>query len=96
MSLTHFLWFCNVVSEVTSLHENESINIFSPRILDNAFVMFVLIISGVFWLHRLVKFIYNVCCYLEIRSFYVYALKMTMVRQTNHVILLLFIQIVVT
>ena len=44
-------------------------------------MIFVLIISGVFWLHRLVKFIYNVCCYWEIRSFYINALKMTMVRQ---------------
>uniref|UniRef100_A0A3B5B324 Autophagy-related protein 9 n=1 Tax=Stegastes partitus TaxID=144197 RepID=A0A3B5B324_9TELE len=50
----------------------------SARIRDNAFVIFVLIISGVFWLHRLVKFIYNVCCYWEIRSFYINALKMTM------------------
>lgn len=49
-------------------------------IRDNAFVIFVLTISGVFWLHRLVKFIYNVCCYWEIRSFYINALKMTMVR----------------
>uniref|UniRef100_A0A8D3B6Z6 Autophagy-related protein 9 n=1 Tax=Scophthalmus maximus TaxID=52904 RepID=A0A8D3B6Z6_SCOMX len=45
---------------------------------NNAFVIFVLIISGVFWLHRLVKFIYNVCCYWEIRSFYINALKMNM------------------
>lgn len=57
------------------------VNIFSRSIRDNAFVIFVLIISGVFWLHRLVKFIYNVCCYWEIRSFYINALKMTMVRQ---------------
>ena len=56
-------------------------NIFaSLRIRDNAFVIFVLIISGIFWLHRLVKFIYNICCYWEIRSFYTNALKMTMVR----------------
>lgn len=50
----------------------------SAHIRDNPFVIFVLIISGVFWLHRLVKFIYNVCCYWEIRSFYIHALKMTM------------------
>uniref|UniRef100_A0A7N6F901 Autophagy-related protein 9 n=1 Tax=Anabas testudineus TaxID=64144 RepID=A0A7N6F901_ANATE len=50
----------------------------SSRIRDNAFVIFVLMISGVFWLHRLIKFIYNVCCYWEIRSFYINALKMTM------------------
>lgn len=49
------------------------------RIRDNVFVMFIILISGVFWLHRLVKFIYNICCYWEIRSFYVNALKMSMV-----------------
>lgn len=58
-------------------------NIFSLSIRDNAFVIFVLMISGVFWLHRFIKFIYNVCCYWEIRSFYINALKMTMVRQTK-------------
>lgn len=56
---------------------------FSFSIRDNAFVIFVLIISGVFWLHRLIKFIYNVCCFWEIRSFYINALKMTMVRETK-------------
>ncbi|KAM8833107.1 autophagy-related protein 9A isoform 1-T1 [Synchiropus picturatus] len=54
------------------------VDVCSARITNNAFVIFVLIISGVFWLHRLVKFIYNVCCYWEIRSFYINALKMTM------------------
>ncbi|CAB1421714.1 unnamed protein product [Pleuronectes platessa] len=54
------------------------VNVCSARIRDNVFVIFLLIISGVFWLHRLVKFIYNVCCYWEIRSFYINALKMTM------------------
>lgn len=54
------------------------VDVCTARIRDNAFVIFVLIISGVFWLHRLVKFIYNVCCYWEIRSFYRNALKMSM------------------
>uniref|UniRef100_A0A8C5FQ86 Autophagy-related protein 9 n=1 Tax=Gadus morhua TaxID=8049 RepID=A0A8C5FQ86_GADMO len=54
------------------------VDVCSARIRDNAFVIFVLIISGIFWLHRLVKFIYNICCYWEIRSFYTNALKMTM------------------
>ncbi len=49
------------------------------RIRDNVLVIFILIISGVFWLHRLIKFIYNICCYWEIRSFYINALKMSMV-----------------
>uniref|UniRef100_A0A4W6ECV7 Autophagy-related protein 9 n=1 Tax=Lates calcarifer TaxID=8187 RepID=A0A4W6ECV7_LATCA len=59
------------------------VNVCSARIQGNAFVIFVLMISGVFWLHRLIKFIYNVCCYWEIRSFYINALKMTMVRQSE-------------
>ncbi|KAF3845034.1 hypothetical protein F7725_008197 [Dissostichus mawsoni] len=54
------------------------VDVCSARIRDNAFVIFVLTISGVFWLHRLLKFLYNVCCYWEIRSFYINALKMTM------------------
>uniref|UniRef100_A0A667XFQ1 Autophagy-related protein 9 n=1 Tax=Myripristis murdjan TaxID=586833 RepID=A0A667XFQ1_9TELE len=54
------------------------VDVCSARIRDNSFVIFVLVISGVFWLHRLIKFIYNVCCYWEIRSFYTNALKMTM------------------
>ncbi|KAL6105451.1 atg9a [Pungitius sinensis] len=54
------------------------VDVCSARIRDNAFVIFVLIISGVFWLHRLIKFLYNVCCYWEIRAFYINALKMTM------------------
>ncbi|XP_030637625.1 autophagy-related protein 9A [Chanos chanos] len=50
----------------------------SARIRNNVFVIFILVISGVFWLHRLVKFIYNICCYWEIRSFYINALKVSM------------------
>ncbi|KAM9354691.1 autophagy-related protein 9A [Pholidichthys leucotaenia] len=50
----------------------------SARIRNNAFVIFVLMISGLFWLHRLFKFIYNVYCFWEIRSFYINGLKMTM------------------
>ncbi|XP_015214704.1 autophagy-related protein 9A isoform X1 [Lepisosteus oculatus] len=53
-------------------------NVCSSRIRNNVFVIFILIIAGVFWLHRLVKFIYNICCYWEIRSFYVNALRMSM------------------
>ncbi|XP_033499048.1 autophagy-related protein 9A [Epinephelus lanceolatus] len=65
-------------SKVTLPDAFRPMEVCSARIRDNAFVIFVLIISGVFWLHRLVKFIYNVCCYWEIRSFYINALKMTM------------------
>uniref|UniRef100_A0A674DYU6 Autophagy-related protein 9 n=1 Tax=Salmo trutta TaxID=8032 RepID=A0A674DYU6_SALTR len=54
------------------------VDVCSASIRDNVTVMFVLMISGVFWLHRLIKFIYNVCCYWEIRSFYTNALKMSM------------------
>ncbi|XP_054652147.1 autophagy-related protein 9A isoform X2 [Dunckerocampus dactyliophorus] len=65
-------------SKVTLPDAFVPVDVCSGRIRDNAFVIFVLMISGVFWLHRLVKFIYNVCCYWEIRSFYIHALKMTM------------------
>uniref|UniRef100_A0A8C8GN87 Autophagy-related protein 9 n=1 Tax=Oncorhynchus tshawytscha TaxID=74940 RepID=A0A8C8GN87_ONCTS len=54
------------------------VDVCGASIRDNVAVMFVLMISGVFWLHRLIKFIYNVCCYWEIRSFYTNALKMSM------------------
>ncbi|KAJ8352319.1 hypothetical protein SKAU_G00237950 [Synaphobranchus kaupii] len=54
------------------------VDVCSARIRDNVFVIFILVISGVFWLHRLIKFIYNICCYWEIRSFYTSALKMSM------------------
>ncbi|XP_037098391.1 autophagy-related protein 9A [Syngnathus acus] len=65
-------------SKVTLPDAFVPVEVCNARIRDNAFVIFVLMISGVFWLHRLVKFIYNVCCYWEIRSFYIHALKMTM------------------
>uniref|UniRef100_A0A671T8G2 Autophagy-related protein 9 n=1 Tax=Sinocyclocheilus anshuiensis TaxID=1608454 RepID=A0A671T8G2_9TELE len=55
------------------------VDVCSARIHDSVLVIFILIISGVFWLHRLFKFIYNICCYWEIRSFYINALKMSMV-----------------
>ncbi|KAJ8255324.1 hypothetical protein GJAV_G00203580 [Gymnothorax javanicus] len=54
------------------------LDVCSARIRNNILVIFVLVISGVFWLHRLIKFIYNICCYWEIRSFYTSALKMSM------------------
>ncbi|MBN3273927.1 ATG9A protein, partial [Polyodon spathula] len=53
-------------------------NVCSTRIRDNVFVIFIMIIAGVFWLHRLIKFIYNICCYWEIRSFYINALRIPM------------------
>ncbi|XP_077587008.1 autophagy-related protein 9A [Stigmatopora nigra] len=65
-------------SKVTLPDAFVPMDVCSARIRNNGLVIFVLIISGVFWLHRLVKFIYNVCCYWEIRSFYIHALKMTM------------------
>ncbi|XP_069473020.1 autophagy-related protein 9A isoform X2 [Ambystoma mexicanum] len=38
----------------------------------------MLVIAGVFWSHRMIKFIYNICCYWEIHSFYVNALRIPM------------------
>ncbi|XP_076159593.1 autophagy-related protein 9A [Alosa pseudoharengus] len=54
------------------------VDVCSARIRDNVAAIFILVISGVFWIHRLTKFIYNICCYWEIRSFYNNALKMSM------------------
>ncbi|XP_017337852.1 autophagy-related protein 9A [Ictalurus punctatus] len=68
----------NDSSKVTLPDAFLPVDVCHARIRDNVFVIFILVISGVFWLHRLVKFIYNVCCYWEIRSFYINALKMSM------------------
>ncbi|XP_006004355.1 autophagy-related protein 9A [Latimeria chalumnae] len=53
-------------------------NVCSARIRENVFLIFILVVSGMFWIHRLIKFIYNVCCYWEIHSFYINALKIPM------------------
>ncbi|KAM5124881.1 autophagy-related protein 9A-like [Mantella aurantiaca] len=48
------------------------------RIQENWFLMSLLVIAGVFWIHRLIKFIYNICCYWEIYNFYIQALRIPM------------------
>ncbi|XP_048455250.1 autophagy-related protein 9A-like [Rhincodon typus] len=48
------------------------------QIRQNVLIIFILMIAGVFWVHRLVKFIYNICCYWEICAFYKNALKIPM------------------
>ncbi|OXB69219.1 hypothetical protein ASZ78_011339 [Callipepla squamata] len=53
-------------------------NVCSGRIQANSFLICILVIAGVFWIHRLVKFIYNICCYWEIHSFYINALRIPM------------------
>lgn len=50
------------------------------RIQENGSLITILVIAGVFWIHRLIKFIYNICCYWEIHSFYLHALRIPMVR----------------
>lgn len=50
------------------------------RIQENGSLITILVIAGVFWVHRLIKFIYNICCYWEIHSFYLHALRIPMVR----------------
>ncbi|XP_067843035.1 autophagy-related protein 9A isoform X2 [Heptranchias perlo] len=50
----------------------------TAKIRQNVLIIFILLIAGVFWVHRLVKFIYNICCYWEIRAFYRNALKIPM------------------
>lgn len=55
--------------------------VFYPsRIQENGSLITILVIAGVFWVHRLIKFIYNICCYWEIHSFYLHALRIPMVR----------------
>lgn len=54
-------------------------HLLSCRIQANSFLICILVIAGVFWIHRLVKFIYNICCYWEIHSFYINALRIPMV-----------------
>uniref|UniRef100_UPI00398F6BB1 uncharacterized protein n=1 Tax=Pristiophorus japonicus TaxID=55135 RepID=UPI00398F6BB1 len=52
----------------------------TAKIRQNVLITFILLIAGVFWVHRLVKFIYNICCYWEIRAFYRSALRIPMGR----------------
>lgn len=51
---------------------------FHARIQENGSLITILVIAGVFWIHRLIKFIYNICCYWEIHSFYLHALRIPM------------------
>ena len=44
------------------------------------FIIICLIIAFVFWILRLIKVIYNIFKYFELRSFFVNALKLTSVR----------------
>ncbi|MEE6488994.1 hypothetical protein FKM82_015457 [Ascaphus truei] len=48
------------------------------RIQENGFLTSLLVVAGVFWIHRLIKFIYNICCYWEIHNFYIQALRIPM------------------
>ncbi|EPY79417.1 autophagy-related protein 9A [Camelus ferus] len=50
----------------------------SARIQENGSLITILVIAAVFWVHRLIKFIYNICCYWEIHSFYLHALRIPM------------------
>uniref|UniRef100_A0A2K6K5A3 Autophagy-related protein 9 n=2 Tax=Rhinopithecus TaxID=542827 RepID=A0A2K6K5A3_RHIBE len=74
-----------------SLHPTEPVKVTLPdaflpaqvcsaRIQENGSLITILFIAGVFWIHRLIKFIYNICCYWEIHSFYLHALRIPMVR----------------
>ncbi|KAF4014102.1 hypothetical protein G4228_005455 [Cervus hanglu yarkandensis] len=72
-----------------SLHPTEPVKVTLPdaflpaqvcsaRIQENGSLITILVIAGVFWVHRLIKFIYNICCYWEIHSFYLHALRIPM------------------
>ncbi|KAF3824126.1 hypothetical protein GH733_008411 [Mirounga leonina] len=72
-----------------SLHPTEPVKVTLPdaflpaqvcsaRIQENGSLITILVIAAVFWIHRLIKFIYNICCYWEIHSFYLHALRIPM------------------
>uniref|UniRef100_A0A8D1YZ87 Autophagy-related protein 9 n=1 Tax=Sus scrofa TaxID=9823 RepID=A0A8D1YZ87_PIG len=72
-----------------SLHPTEPVKVTLPdaflpaqvcsaRIQENGSLITILVIAAVFWVHRLIKFIYNICCYWEIHSFYLHALRIPM------------------
>ncbi|XP_017511485.1 autophagy-related protein 9A isoform X1 [Manis javanica] len=72
-----------------SLHPTEPVKVTLPdaflpaqvcsaRIQENGSLITILVVAGVFWVHRLIKFIYNICCYWEIHSFYLHALRIPM------------------
>ncbi|XP_028832592.1 autophagy-related protein 9B [Denticeps clupeoides] len=48
------------------------------RIQDNSWIVFLLIMAAIFWIYRLIKVIFNVLSYWEIRQFYIKALKIKM------------------
>uniref|UniRef100_A0A8C2DNY4 Autophagy-related protein 9 n=1 Tax=Cyprinus carpio TaxID=7962 RepID=A0A8C2DNY4_CYPCA len=50
----------------------------TERIQGNSWIIFLLIMAGIFWFYRLVKVICNVLSYWEIRQFYKKALKIQM------------------
>ncbi|XP_058622101.1 autophagy-related protein 9B [Onychostoma macrolepis] len=50
----------------------------TERIQGNSWIIFLLIMAAIFWLYRLVKVIFNVLSYWEIRQFYKKALKIQM------------------
>lgn len=53
--------------------------LFSYRIQDDSWIIFLLIMAAIFWIYRLVKVFCNVLSYWEIRQFYIKALKIRMV-----------------
>ncbi|CAM9628395.1 unnamed protein product [Lampetra planeri] len=55
----------------------------TERIRGNSWIIFLIVMAGTFWLYRLIKVIYNFSSYLEIRAFYINALKIPMVKLQN-------------
>lgn len=66
-------------SHLLSNHNSDDLSS-SIRIQGNSWIIFLLIMAAIFWLYRLVKVIFNVLSYWEIRQFYIKALKIQMVR----------------
>uniref|UniRef100_S4RHC0 Autophagy-related protein 9 n=1 Tax=Petromyzon marinus TaxID=7757 RepID=S4RHC0_PETMA len=55
----------------------------TERIRGNSWIIFLIVMAGTFWLYRLIKVIYNFSSYLEIRAFYINALKIPMAELQN-------------
>lgn len=72
--------FSTAESWVAAFPQKLALSFFPPRIQENGSLITILVIAAVFWIHRLIKFIYNICCYWEIHSFYLHALRIPMVR----------------
>ncbi|KAJ8012206.1 hypothetical protein DPEC_G00066280 [Dallia pectoralis] len=55
----------------------------TERILENSWIIFLLIMAAIFWIYRMIKVFCNILSYWEIRQFYIKALKIRMEELCN-------------